>query len=170
MLGLTWESIDVKAARLSVTQTVTAPDYEVIVSEPKSAHSVRTIDLDNRTVAMLRSWRKQQLESYLQTGVRIDDSGFLFAKPDGSPLHRDYFSQTFERILAKTDLPRIRLHDLRHTHATLLLKEGIPPKVVSERLGHSNVAFTMQVYQHVLPGMQADAAAAFSEKVFGSWA
>jgi integrase len=65
------------------------------------------------------------------------------------------------------DLPRIRLHDLRHTHATLLLKEGVPPKVVSERLGHSSVAFTMQVYQHVLPGMQADAAATFGELVFG---
>ena len=77
-------------------------------------------------------------------------------------------SQTFERLLKKMDLPRVRLHDLRHTHATLMRKEGVPVKVVSERLGHSSVAFTMQVYQHVLPGMQADAAATFGELVFGT--
>ena len=103
----------------------------------------------------------------MQTGVRTDDLGFVFARPNGEPLHPDYFSQTFERLIAKMDLPRIQLHDLRHTHATLLLKTDVPIKVVSERLGHASVAFTMQVYQHVLPGMQADAAAKFGEIVFG---
>ena len=104
----------------------------------------------------------------MQTGVRTDDSAFVFARPDGSPIHPDYFSQTFDRLLAKLDIPRIRLHDLRHTHATLLIKAGVPVKVVSERLGHASVAFTMQVYQHVLPGMQADAAATFGDIVFGN--
>jgi integrase len=167
LLGLTWRVIDFDNARLSVTQTVTAPDYQKVVSDVKSAHSLRTIDLNERTLVVLRSWRKRQLETYMQTGVRTDDSGFVFARPDGDPLHPDYFSQTFERLLAKMDLPRIRVHDLRHTHATLLLKEGVPVKVVSERLGHASVAFTMQVYQHVLPGMQANAAATFGEIVFG---
>jgi integrase len=168
LLGLTWRTVDFDNARLSITQTVTAPRYKVTVSDVKSAHSLRTIDLDDRTIAVLRSWRRQQLEQQLETGIRTDDTGFAFAKPNGDPLHPDYFSQTFERLVAGMDLPRIRLHDLRHTHATLLLKEGVPPKVVSERLGHSSVAFTMQVYQHVLPGMQADAAAAFGKIVFGS--
>jgi len=68
----------------------------------------------------------------MQTGVRTDDSGFVFARPDGSPIHPDYFSQTFDWLLAKLDLPRIRLHDLRHTHATLLIKAGVPVKVVSD--------------------------------------
>lgn len=72
----------------------------------------------------------------MATGVRVNDSGSVFAKPDGSPLHPDYYmSQTLERLLKRMDLPRIRLHDLRHTHATLILKEGVPVKVVSERLG-----------------------------------
>ena len=168
VLGLTWRVIDFDNARLSVTQTVTAPDYEVIVSDVKSAHSLRTIDLDPRTVAVLRSWRKQQLETYMRNGVRTDDTGFVFARPDGKPIHPDYFSQTFDRLVAKMDLPTIRPHDLRHTHATLLLQAGVPIKVVSERLGHASVAFTMQVYQHVLPGMQADAAATFGEIVFGT--
>lgn len=168
VLGLTWTAIDFDNARLSVTQTVTAPDYQLKGSDMKSAHSLRTIDLDERTMAVLRSWRKRQLEIYMQTGVRTDESGFVFARPDGDPLHPDYFSQAFERLIAKMDLPRIRFHDLRHTHATLLLKAGVPIKVVSERLGHASVAFTMQVYQHVLPGMQADAAATFGEMVFGT--
>jgi integrase len=73
----------------------------------------------------------------------------------------------FDRHVAKSTLPRIRLHDLRHTHASILLKAGVPVKVVSERLGHSSPAFTMTVYQHVLPGMQADAAAMFSDVLFG---
>lgn len=167
VLGLTWRVIDFDNARLSVAQTVTAPDYRIVVSDMKTAHAVRTIDLDERTVAVLRSWRTQQLEQYMATGVRVDDSGFVFAKPDGSPLHPDYLSQTFERLLKKMDLQRVRLHELRHTHATLMLKEGVPVKVVSERLGHSSVAFTMQVYQHVLPGMQADAAQKFGDTVFG---
>jgi integrase len=167
LLGLTWQVVDFDNARLSITQTVTAPRYQVTVSDVKSAHSLRTVDLDERTIAVLRSWRRQQLEQQLETGIRTDEEGFVFAKPNGVPLHPDYFSQTFERLVAGMDLPRIRLHDLRHTHATLLFKEGVPPKVVSERLGHSSVAFTMQVYQHVLPGMQADAAETFGRMVFG---
>ena len=168
LLGLTWQTIDFPNARLSVTQAVTAPNYQLSISDVKSNHSIRTIDLDARTISVLKAWRRRQLETYLLTGVRADESGLVFARADGNPIHPDYFSQVFERLIAKMDLPRIRLHDLRHTHGTLLIKAGVPVKVVSERLGHSSVAFTMQVYQHVLPGMQADAAAAFGDLVFGS--
>lgn len=86
---------------------------------------------------------------------------WIQASPDAQPIHPDRFSQCFRRIVTSLDLPRIRLHDLRHTHATLLLKEHTPIKVVSERLGHASPAFTMATYQHVLPGMQADAARVF---------
>src|SRR3546814_16491320 len=94
----------------------------------------------------------------------IEPSGesLVCGKPDGSWIHPHSFSQILDRKVAKLDVPTISLHDLRHTHATLLLKAGIPVKVVSERLGHANVAFTMSVYQHVLPGMQAEAAATFA--------
>jgi integrase len=96
------------------------------------------------------------------------DTDVIFAHPDSSCIHPDYLSQVFDRHVVKSTLPRIRLHDLRHTHASILLKQGIPLKVVSERLGHANPAFTLSVYQHVLPGMQADAANAFSAAVFGA--
>ena len=86
----------------------------------------------------------------------------VFVKADGTSMHPDVFSQLFDRTVAKVEIPAISLHDLRHTHATLLLKAGVHVKVVSERLGHANAAFTMNVYQHVLPGMQAEAAETFA--------
>ncbi len=86
----------------------------------------------------------------------------MFAAPTGDAIHPDVFSQTFNRIVATAGVPRLRLHDLRHTHASLMLKESVPIKVVSERLGHATPGFTMATYQHVLPGMQADAARLFA--------
>ena len=89
----------------------------------------------------------------------------MFATPDGGPVHPHSISQGFERVARNAALPVIRFHDLRHTHATLLIKEGVPVKVVSERLGHATTAFTIETYQHVLPGMQADAANLFARLV-----
>ena len=150
-----------------MAQQILSVGYEAGVADVKTANSRRTIDLDARTVAVMRTWRREQLEQKLSTGRRRDD-GFVFTRLDGAPIHPDYFSQTWDRLMRSSELPRIRLHDLRHTHATILLNAGVPVKVVSERLGHSSPAFTMTVYQHVLPGMQADAAATFSATVFDS--
>lgn len=167
VLGLHWGDVDLERARLSVRHQIVNVDYEVIVDDVKTTTGRRTIDLDQRTVAALRAWRKVQLEERMACGLRPVDDGIVFARADGTPTHPDLFSQIFERHVAKSTLPRIRLHDLRHTHASILLKAGVPVKVVSERLGHSSPAFTMTVYQHVLPGMQSDAAAKFSAEVFG---
>jgi integrase len=166
VLGLTWRNVDLDTARLTVSQQILSVEYEAKVADVKTSHSRRTIDLDPKTVAVLKAWRRLQLERKLATGQRKDE-GFVFTREDGGPIHPDFFSQSWERLLKASEFRRIRLHDLRHTHATILLKAGVPVKVVSERLGHSSPAFTMTVYQHVLPGMQADAAAAFSIAVFG---
>jgi integrase len=123
----------------------------------------RTVDLDVRTIEVIQTWRETQHAEHRLTGRRWLMDDFVFARSDGTPIHPDYVSQCFERHLAKSLLPRIRLQDLRHTHATILLKAGVPVKVVSERLGHSSPSFTMTVYQHVLPGMQAEAARAFAD-------
>lgn len=108
---------------------------------------------------MLRAWQAVR-ESESNSPIAPDDH--LFASPAGAPIHPDAFSKTFERIVATAGVPRVRLHDLRHTHASLLLKERVPIKIVSERLGHATPAFSMATYQHVLPGMQADAARTFA--------
>ena len=136
-------------------------------SDAKTERSERVIDIDPRTVEVLRAHHVAQRDIQSSVGVGYTNNDLVFAKPAGRPQHPDIFSNAFERRVARTDVPRIRLHDLRHTHATLLLQAGVPPKVVSERLGHASVAFTMQVYAHVIPGMQADAAAAFGNLVFG---
>ncbi len=167
ILGLRWSDLDLEASRLSVRQAVISVAYELQVADVKTGSSRRTIDLDARTVALLRNWQSKQLQEQVLLGVAYQDHGLVFARPDGAPLHPDFFSQTFERLVARSGLPAIRLHDLRHTHATILLKARVPVKVVSERLGHASPAFTMTVYQHVLPGMQAEAANTFGELVFG---
>ena len=89
-----------------------------------------------------------------------NDEGWVFTDGEGNTIHPHAVYESFKRIVRNAGVPAMRFHDLRHTHGSLLLKEGIPVKVVSERLGHAHIAHTLQTYQHVLPSMQADAAAA----------
>jgi integrase len=158
VLGLRWQDVDLDRARLSVRQALVAVGYEVIHSTPKS-HNARVIDLDAETVAQLRAHRARQDEERAEWGDDYQDHDLVVAKENGEPIHPHTFSQSFERLLEKANLRRIRLHDLRHTHATLALKAGVPVKVISERLGHESPAFTLKQYAHVIPGMQAEAAA-----------
>lgn len=134
--------------------------YELSISDVKTGTSRRTIDIDAGVVQVLRIWWKTRTEE--RDGAEPTPHDLVFVKGDGTSMHPDIFSQLFDRTVARIDVPVISLHDLRHTHATLLLKAGVHVKVVSERLGHANVAFTMNVYQHVLPSMQAEAADTFS--------
>jgi hypothetical protein len=101
-------------------------------------------------------------------GAGFTDHGLVFCRPDGGPLHPERFSRTFSRETAKIGLPAIRLHDLRHTWATLALSAGEHPKVVQERLGHANVAITLDVYSHVSEGLHSDAASRVASIIFGS--
>jgi integrase len=160
VLGVRWRDLDLDAGRVSVRQALVSVAYEVSVSDVKTGASRRTIDIDEGVIQALRDWRKVRTEE--RDGVQPGPDDLVFVKADGASMHPDIFSQLFDRTVAKIDVPDISLHDLRHTHATLLLKAGVNVKVVSERLGHANVAFTMHVYQHVLPGMQAEAADTFS--------
>lgn len=151
LLGLRCGDVDLDAARLSVNRSLVSVGYALHESRGKTRTARRCIDLDARTVGMLR------------TCASRDDDAYLFARDDGAPYHPQLLSDAFKKLVHRSGLPRIRLHDLRHTHATLLLKAGVPIKVVSERLGHSTPGFTMATYQHVLPGMQAEAAKTFAE-------
>jgi integrase len=165
ILGLRWSDVHLDEARLSVHQALVSVAYSMHLSDVKTGNGRRTIDLDERTVAVLRIWRKKQAEEKLLLGSGYHDQDLVFCRADGDLLHPDLFSQTFDRAVGKSGLPGVTLHDLRHTHASLLLKAGVPVKVVSERLGHSNPGFTMSVYQHVIPGMQAEAAQVFSRLI-----
>lgn len=136
------------------------------IADVKTGTARRTIDLDDRTVDALRAWRLVREQEAALARLTVSEDETVFAGPDGSLTHPGYVSQVFDRRLAGSDLPRIRFHDLRHTHATILLKAGVHVKFVSERLGHSSPACTMTVYQHVIPGMQADAAKLFCDALY----
>lgn len=164
VLGLRWKDIDLDAGRLSVRQVVVSVAYAVLHSSPKS-HQARVIDLDTGTVEQLRAHRRTQQLERAQWGSDYRDKDLVVAKENGEPIHPDSFSQAFERLLRQAGLRRIRLHDLRHTHATLAVKAGVPVKVISERLGHESPAFTLKQYAHVMPGMQAEAALQIAELV-----
>jgi integrase len=161
VLGLRWSDIDLDTATLSIRRSVSCTGYQVHTTPTKTRTSRRAVDLDPRTVDVLREWRQQQLS---ELGAAAAD-GSVFTRPDDQPVHPHTLSQTVARLQRAAGVPPIRLHDLRHTHATLMLKHGVPLKVVSERLGHSTPAFTMAVYQHVLPGMQRDAANTFARLI-----
>lgn len=166
IVGLRWGGVDLSAARLSVRHAVVAVGYEVVESTPKS-HNARVIDLDAETVAQLRNHRARQEAEKAEWGADYQDHDLVVAKENGGPIHPHTFSQAFERLIVKADLRPIRLHDLRHTHATLALKAGVPVKVISERLGHESPAFTLKQYAHVIPGMQAEAAAQVAAMIDG---
>ena len=119
-------------------------------------------------VEELRRLSKSQIENRKLLGSEYEDHDLVFCQPTGRPLHaHNLVMRDFRRLISKTGLPRIRFHDLRHSHATHLLREGIHLKVVQERLGHSSPAFTLAIYSHVLPGMQEAAATLLARRLLG---
>jgi integrase len=157
VLGLKWCDIDFTKRRLGLNRGLVAIGYDLHQTRGKTRTSRRSIDLDTTTLAVLAGWQAFQHATFSAVGLQPDDA-WVFTDADGQPVHPHALSQAFERVARRAGVPVIRLHDLRHTHGSLLIKEGVPAKVVSERLGHANIAFTIETYQHVLPGMQADAA------------
>ncbi len=166
-VALRWSDVDFHRSRLTIHQAATFLDGNEVVGTPKSRRSRRVIDLDAMTVAVLRRQRAQQLEQRMFVGAGApDDDSRVFGLADGRPMRGDSVTSAFGRLVRRSGLPQIRLHDLRHTHATHLLAAGVNIKLASERLGHASVSFTLDTYGHCLPGQQAEAAAAVSALVF----
>src|SRR5262249_55798291 len=147
VLGVRWRDIDFDALppRLSVRQTVLSINYQLSFGTPKTKRGRRSLALDPTTVRTLKEHRVRQDQERSLVGDGYQGHDLIFARPDGTPVHPDYFSQAFDRAVVRIGLPKIRLHDLRHTHATLGLAAHIPAKVMSDRLGHATVAFTQDV-------------------------
>ncbi|MDG3578355.1 site-specific integrase [Rhizobium sp. YJ-22] len=157
ILALRWRDVDLAAASISVRYSAEQVGREVRYKEPKSGKS-RTVALSTTVVAELRKHRANQGEEQLKLGIRPDENAFVVAQIDGRPLKPTSLTHEWTRLISKTSLPHIRFHDLRHSHATQLLAAGVHPKIASERLGHSTVGITLDLYSHVMPGMQANAA------------
>ncbi len=164
-LGLEWGGLDLNNGVVTIARSRTIYG----TATPKTERGRRSIDLDTETVAVLKTWRKRQLEERMLWGTCWTDTGLVFTREDGRGYRPDGVTGMFERLQreyntkadkegARPDdlLPRLRLHDLRHTHATLLLAAGVNPRLVSERLRHASVGFTLDV-AHTLPGGQREA-------------
>lgn len=160
-LGLRWRDVDLDRGTASIVQTV-APDKSnrgvaIIQRSVKTRASSRSVRLTSRTVAALREHRKIQAERRLAAS-EWQDHDLIVSTSKGTPINPNNVSRSFAALIRDTGLPRIRVHDLRHSSATLLLLAGVPAKVVSERLGHATVGITLDLYSHVLPDMQDSAA------------
>ena len=170
LAGLRWSDVDLTAGTLSVGQATTVVDGHPVTGDVKTKRSRRVVDIDAGTLAVLRAWAKRQKQYRLLLGPEWIATGLVFTMPTGEAWHPDSISQAFQRLVTPYSKkraaqlllirPRIRFHDLRHTHASHLLAAGVNVKVVSDRLGHASVAFTLDTYAHVMPGQQAEAAAA----------
>ena len=156
--ALRWGQVDLVAGQLAVVQSAEQTKAGVRYKPPKSGKA-RTVALSGMVIEELRTLRLRQAEELLRLGIRLTESSFVCCREDGLPLQPNTLTISWDRLIAKTALPRIRFHDLRHAHATHLLASGVHPKVASERLGHSKVGITLDLYSHVMPGMQEDAVA-----------
>jgi integrase len=154
--ALRWRQVDLDAAQVAVVESFEQTRQGMRLKAPKSGRG-RKVALPVRVVAELRAWRMKQAQELLKLGIRLNDDCFVCAGEDGQPLQPQSLTHAWHRFLARTKLPRVRFHDLRHSHATHMLASGVHPKIASERLGHATVGLTLDTYSHVIPGMQEDA-------------
>jgi integrase len=166
LAGLRWVDIDFTAGRVSPRRPRVVVDYAVVESDAKTPKGRRWLALDLATLAALKAHHVRQAEEFAIVGGS-KDSGLVFTMPDGSPIHPQRISAWFVQHTRGAGLPRIRLHDVRHSYATAALAAGVPPKVISERLGHATIAITMDTYSHVIPGLDAQAAGTVARLILG---
>jgi integrase len=168
LCGLRWGDIDLDGAVVSIERSTTQIGKDRVTSTPKN-HERRRVQVDARTVAALRTWRKAQAEERLQWGAAyLDTEGWLFTREDGSPVLPNYITKLFSNRQATEGLPRLTVHELRHTHATILLRAGVPVHIVAKRLGHKDPSVTLNVYADVIPEDDGYAVDTFSQAVWGA--
>ncbi|MGF9965365.1 site-specific integrase [Bacillus rhizoplanae] len=166
ILGLRWGDINFETEKINIKRTLYyTPNEGIYVQSTKNEQSSRAISISNFVIEELKKYRISQKESGLQLGIIFSDDSYVVTKETGQPLNPNGIYIHFTRAIEKVGLKKIRFHDLRHTHATLMLHLGEHPKIVSERLGHSSIEMTMNTYSHVTLDMQKESSDRF-EKAF----
>ena len=166
VLGFRWENVSLSNKAIYVNQTVTrVVGRGITINDPKTPYSRRLLSLPPSATTLLTGLRIKRKEQMEFMGLDWDESEFAFPNSKGGPINPDTITHAFKKVVRKIGLDKARFHDLRHTHATLMLKEGIHPKIASKRLGHASINITLDTYSHVLPGMQEDAALAFEKSL-----
>ena len=169
LLGLRWRDLDLLLGSISVSQvTHRLPGARTVYEDPKSAKGKRYISMPPSLTLTLNEHLERQVALRESVGSDLDLDDLVFTWPDGRPMLPDSLTHAFAKVAAKAGLADVHLHSLRHTHASLMLREGVSPKVVQERLGHSNIGITMDTYSHVMPGLQEAAALRFDQALADS--
>jgi integrase len=164
LLAVRYSDVDLKGMTMSINRSVEFIDGKVTFKAPKTASSRRLIALSPDSCAVLKEHRKAKDAERAEIGLeKLKDDNLIFCHFDGTPLLPDSVTHAWVHLVRRCGLTGIRLHDARHSHASLLLKQGIHPKVVSERLGHAGIGITMDLYSHTVPGMQKAAALSFDK-------
>ena len=166
LLGLRWDDVDLDGRSMTVRRALSVIKGNAQLKQPKTSRC-RTLRLDAVTLHVLKRRRADQQRDRSAADTWHNDWNLVFTDAIGRYLLPMRITHAFRVAVRTAPAPRIRLHDLRHTHATLLLQAGVPVKVVSERLGHAQISLTLDIYAHVLPAMDADAADRFAAAVFG---
>lgn len=168
LLGLRWRDVDLGTAQVTIRRGLTVVDGVARLLQTKTSRA-RTLSVGSSVVEAMHQRRTQQeADRQAADGAWSDRFGLVLTEQDGRHLDPMGVTREFRRLVRASDLPVIRLHDLRHTHASLLLEQGVTAKVVSDRLGHTTIAMTMDIYAHLLPAMDQDAAARLEQAVHGS--
>jgi integrase len=169
-LALKWSDIDFSKQTARVLRTlIWRKGGGWYFSEPKTAKSRRIIPIPESLMLKLQKHKRRQAEQILSSGMVYERNDFVFCTDEGQPIrYGNLTKRHFHKILREANLTSFRLYDLRHSTATLLLLEGVNPKIVSERLGHASVTLTLDTYSHVLPGMQKDATEKLGQVLFGN--
>jgi len=164
LLALRWQDVDLILCQLSVSRIVhQLRTGDIIFRQPKTDKSRRLIALSPSTITVLRDHREAQKKLRQSLGQALSDDDLVFCQLDGKPLLPDSITHAWMKLARRVGLKGIRLHDARHSHASLMLKQGIHPKIVQERLGHSTIAVTLDTYSHITPGLQEAAAQRFDD-------
>jgi integrase len=168
LLALRWADVDLEAGVVHVERSVTQVRQQRLYASPKN-HERRDVTIDPRTVAALRGWRKQQMAERLAWGAAYQGAeDLIFTWEDGRPVLPDYITKAFGRLTAGLKVPRLKLHELRHSHATVLLRDGVPVHVVAKRLGHKDPSVTLNVYADAVPDDDGRAVETFAKAVWGA--
>jgi len=169
LLGLRWQDVDFLLGEVRVTQTFYRLGGRAIFKAPKTDKARRTVAVPPVLLEALKSLGEVRNRRKREAGDAYEDLDLVFCQTLGKPLHaHNVVRRDFRDVMKRAKVPRIRFHDLRHCHATLLLQQGVHPKIVQERLGHATPAFTLHIYSHVLPGMQHEAVARLQDRLFSS--
>lgn len=163
ILGLRWQDVDLKNGVLYVQQTLQSVSKLGLVFKPPKSGKGRPVKMTGQHLNLLKQINNEQNQNKLLYGPDYNKKDLVFIQVNGNPIQPSELTREYKKILKKACLPSIRFHDLRHTHATLMLQKGIHPKIVAERLGHSSIKITLDIYSHVLPNMQEEAVSLFEQ-------